>query len=362
MASSHTERASRFDTIRGMTTKTHDLPASSRTSRREDVGTILFSLWMVVGLMVDAHKHVTDPELETFWTPWHGLFYSGFLAVGAWLFVVTRRRYSEGGRFLDAAPVGYRKALIGVAIFAAGGVGDAVWHETFGVETSLDALLSPTHIVLFVGMLLIVSTPLRAAWLDWTAPRDPRLRDFGPALASLAFSTALVAFFFEYAWILAMDWVPRQVYDPNRDELFFGFGVIGIMVTTIILFGPAVVVMRRWRLPVGSITVLLLAVNAFIAVAFDADFSGIAPSLAAGLAADGMLHQGVEARVIAFATPAIMWLVYFFGVGQLESGLGWPPELWGGSTFFAALAVLAMHVGLDAASRIDHAETIHDNV
>ena len=45
------------------------------------------------------------------------------------------------------------------------------WHTILGVETGLDALLSPTHLLLFIGMAAILTTPVRAAWLD---PRPRR--------------------------------------------------------------------------------------------------------------------------------------------------------------------------------------------
>ncbi len=57
---------------------------------------------------------------------------------------------------------GYGLSLLGVSIFALGGVSDMIWHMLFGIEVNVDALLSPTHLLLAVGMALIVSGPLRA--------------------------------------------------------------------------------------------------------------------------------------------------------------------------------------------------------
>ncbi len=269
---------------------------------------------------------------------------------------------TPGRRFWDVAPLAHRGALAGIALFAAGGLGDALWHEVFGVETSLDALLSPTHLLLFIGMLLIVSTPLRAAWMDRSDTPAPSFAEFSPALASLTFSTALVAFFFEYAWVLAQAWVPRQFYFPNGadGELFAAFGVIGIMVTTLISMPPMLLVVRRWRPPFGAFVVLFVAVNLFIAVAFDEDLTGLLPAALAGLVADVLYATRVDRRVPALLVPAVLWSAYFAVVGQMEGGLRWPPEIWGGAVFFASLATLAMQLGLDAAAGLATPATDED--
>ena len=86
-------------------------------------------------------------------------------------------------------PAGCGLAAIGIGVFAVGGIGDGIWPTIFGVESSLDALLSPTHLLLLVGMAAVLTAPLRAAWHEptqhrgWTellafpppTPADPEL-------------------------------------------------------------------------------------------------------------------------------------------------------------------------------------------
>ena len=145
------------------------------------------SIWWMGGLFVDAWAHSNVPQLETFFTPWHAVLYSGFLAVAATLVIKTIRNWklaapgdmasgappslvtciSNTGRglsFLESVPAGYELSLLGVGIFAVSGVGDLTWHLLFGIERSVDALLSPTHLGLALGVGLALSGPLRAAW------------------------------------------------------------------------------------------------------------------------------------------------------------------------------------------------------
>ena len=136
----------------------------------------------MIGLFVDGWAHNNLDQIETFFTPWHALFYSGFTATALWIASLVARQRSAGRTWREAIPRGYGGAVVGVIVFGIGGVGDWLWHTIFGIEVSIDALLSPTHLVLLTGMLLIFSGPLRSAWADPVEPKG--LRSFmAPLLA-----------------------------------------------------------------------------------------------------------------------------------------------------------------------------------
>lgn len=322
-----------------------------RATRREDLITMVLAGWTIVGLFVDAYYHSTDPSLESFWTPWHAIFYSGFLATAAWLTTVLFRYRSAQGLF-DEVPLGYRAALVGIGLFAVGGAGDAVWHEVLGVETSLDALLSPTHILLWLGLLAITSTPLRAAWRDPDGSDDATVRSFLPVLASLTIVVALVAFFFEYAWVLADDGFPRSLYDATTDEgqVIAAYGVMGIIVTTGILMTPLLLASRRWTLPFGTATTVFVLTNFLITIGFDEDAVGMIPALAAGLVFDSLVRLDAHRYLLSAAPAVVLWLGYMISAARVGP-IAWPPEIWGGATFFAALAALSVTVGADLIDR-----------
>ncbi len=118
-------------------------------------------VWLVGGLYLDGWAHHHE-ALDSFFTPWHAVFYSGFLVVASVLVVSFVRNRTRGYSWREAMQPGYGLSLLGVSIFALGGVSDMIWHMLFGIEVNVDALLSPTHLLLAVGMALIVSGPLRA--------------------------------------------------------------------------------------------------------------------------------------------------------------------------------------------------------
>ena len=240
----------------------------------------------MIGLFVDGWAHNNLDQIETFFTPWHALFYSGFTATALWIAWLVARQRPPAGPGARRSRRGYGGAVAGVIVFGIGGVGDWLWHTIFGIEVSIDALLSPTHLVLLTGMLLIFSGPLRSAWADPVEPEG--LRSFLAPLLAATLSASLLTFFFMYASGLNTD-MPGMLYFPETDFNWewVALGVISILWTTLLLVGPMVFLMRRWTPPFGSFTLMFGVVGVLMAsiFAFEAPLD-IVPPLVAGLAAD----------------------------------------------------------------------------
>lgn len=314
-----------------------------RASWRVDAVTMLLGTWLLVGLVVDGWAHNNLPALETFFTPWHALFYSGFVATAAWVLATAAQARQPQRSGLAAFPAGYGLAAVGVVVFAVGGAGDMTWHSIFGIEQDVEALFSPTHLLLFVGMALILSTPLRAAWSDPAEPATPDYRRFLPVLASATLISVLVAFAFMY-WAAFIQTIGASSYDPHLLD-----GVASVLATNLILLAPLLLLARRWRLPFGTATtiygstgVLMGAVDAYRLPAM------VSAAVLAGLAVDGLLRLlGPLARrpqrfwAAGALVPLVTWSVYF-AVVAVTAGIGWSAELWTGTIAWACLLGLAL--------------------
>ena len=136
---------------------------STRTDGRRDLYTELLGLWLVLAVFLDGWAHINLPSLETFFTPWHAALYSGMLATAAWTAVVIWRNRTPGQPLLQAIPPGYRGTAAGVILFGTAGGLDLLWHELLGIEVSLDALVSPTHLLLGFSLFLILGTAVRSS-------------------------------------------------------------------------------------------------------------------------------------------------------------------------------------------------------
>jgi hypothetical protein len=305
---------------------------------------MLLGTWLLVGLVIDGWAHTNLQGLETFFTPWHAVFYSGFVATACWVLSTATRERRHGGPVLEAAPAGYGLAVVGVLVFAAGGAGDLTWHTIFGIEQDVEALFSPTHLLLFAGMTLILSTPLRAAWTDRASPPAPGYRQFLPVLASVALVTVLVAFAFLY-WAAFTQTI--GVVDYDNDQLLNE--VASVLATNLILLAPLLLLTRRWRPPFGTATTLYGAVAVLIG-AVDAFHhpATMEAGVLAGLLVDVLLRllAPSAARPRRFwaagaAVPLVTWTTYFAAVAT-TSPIGWSPELWTGTIAWSALLGLAL--------------------
>lgn len=330
-----------------------------RTPRRDGL-TIVLGLWMIAAVFADgwAHLNVASTR-ESFFTPSHAALYSGFLATAGWLaWPLIEGRGDLHRRLARLAP-GYGLGLVGALLFGLGGVLDLVWHAGFGIEVSLEALLSPTHLLLLTGGLLVLTTPIRSTWRDLSSPST--IRGLAPTLIATGLSMAVVAFFLAYAWGV-LDPLPTLPVDPVAlDEAAAGHlaaerllatGLLARLVTTVLLISPLLLLARRWDVPVGSTTVLYALVGVPMAVLLgDALLEPVAPTaamLAAGVLTDGAVAwlrpgpgrpQG--ARRLGLLAPIILWGTNL-GALAVAPGITWSPELWSGTVVMTALLGLGL--------------------
>jgi hypothetical protein len=329
-------------TLSDTATARRTAPARPRASRATDVVMLVLATWLVGGAFVDAWAHANLAELETFFTPWHAVLYSGYAACAAWISWQVVRAQDRGGRGLAGVPVAYGLGLVGLAVFALGGAGDLLWHEVFGIETDIDALLSPTHLVLFGGTLLIVSIPLRSAWARPDGRDAGSLAAFLVPQLSLALVTAVVSFFFMYFSAFASD-APAQ----GDDGLIVG--IAEALVTNLILVGALLFLLKRWQPPFGAVTILFGVVALLMTVIFAfTTVVTVIPALLGGLAADVLirrLHPSVDRpaalQVVATAVPFVLWVAYY-ATFAVQGRLSWVPEIYSGLVVFNSLAGFAL--------------------
>lgn len=333
----------------------HSRPRSGRphvtagTSGRRDAATVLIGAWLIVGLFSDGWAHHNVPELEGFFTPWHGLLYAGLGLAGAWFFWLGR---AGGTRWWRGLPSGYGWGAVGLGVFAAGGLADMGWHLAFGVEAGVDALLSPSHLVLLLGGLLILSSPVRSRW----GATDTQSL---VAMTALTLVTALAAFFLLYvsefvanAPTVTFRRLPEGHPRHAASELPATAGVGGFLLTTALLIVPMVLVWRRARAPRGQL-LLLVAVTAWLSAAVldlaETAVVGAAGATLGALVGEALVawtesrepppHLRVPALAVAAATP--VWVGHIAALAWVV-GLTWPVELWSGVVVLSALAAAAL--------------------
>lgn len=350
-------------------TQAYVAPATvPRATLRCDGAVALACSGLISGLYLDGWAHVHHPDLETFFTPWHGILYSGFLLVALTLVapVLLARRHAVSWR--TAIPVGYGLGLIGVALFAFGGLGDLSWHIVFGIEADTEALLSPPHLLLATGVGLMVSTPLRSAWVRNDAPR--RWASWLPPLLSISLLLALMGFFTSYAHPFTATAASRHSLRPDAMHTTVELAMASILVQSMISSGSLLVLIRRWggRWPFGSLTILTTLTLAPLTLMYDRFLStGPLPlsmaAVLAGLVSDGLLRllrptttRPRTMRTFASAAPVTLIASYLAAIG-MTVGFQWSLHLILGAGVLAGMAgMFVSYLVVPPAAPTDRAE------
>ncbi len=278
--------------------------------------------------------------------------------------VLATRRRRRGWAWTRALPIGYSWAAAGVLVFGVGGVGDMLWHMTFGVEVGIDALLSPTHLVLLTGGALVLTAALRSGWARPITHGRPSLRAELPAVVSLGLVTSLAAFFLLYTSVFGQPAasapyvrIPEGAPGHQASEQPVVVGLTGYLITTVLLVVPVLLAERVGRRPrgllmvvVGMVAWLSAAVHGFSAYGLVAATLATAAAVIGELATDIIDRAGLPASMrmpaVGATLPLLLWTAQLAGVALIDE-LRWPPELWSGAVVLSALvgAVLGLLVG-----------------
>lgn len=319
------------------------LPGKAQAAALQPIGGLAFDwtmiivcCWFTAGVFTDGWAHTHIPQLETFFTPWHAVLYSGYLSVALFLLISLYRNHARGYAWSEALPPGYGLALLGVGIFAISGLGDMTWHILFGIEQNIEALFSPTHLGLACGNILCVAAPIRAAWRrPATEPRS--WIALLPACISLAFVFSIFTFFTEYAH----PFVELPGVFPFHSSNVAA-GMASILLQGALLSGVVLLLARRFSLPFGAFT-LLFTINITLMSILGNHYQLVPMAVLAGLVVD-LLYWYLKPsttrvdrlRLFAFAVPVIFYLCYFLGLALLR-GVQWTLDLWLGSVFTAGI-------------------------
>lgn len=308
--------------------------------------TMLLGLWLIVGVFIDGWAHENlDATLETFFTPWHAILYSGYIASASWLgWLIYRNRKKGHVGLMNALPNGYGLGFIGAIIFAIGGVLDALWHIVLGIEVGIEALYSPTHLLLFLGGTLIVISPFRALWRELGV--SPQLKELILALLSMATGTSVTAFFAMNFWAFN-SFNPLSKFDDITDmhlkrliiEQSHINGIAGILITNMILLVPMIWMARRWVMPFGSYTLLLSLPMSLMSI-LSGNFFMIMIGIISGFIADLIYKVWHVKPTIAYKNHTIFTIVpfclfglYFLVLQLASSGIVWSSEFWGDRSY-----------------------------
>jgi hypothetical protein len=319
----------------------------------------IVGLWLAAGFLLDswAHLHIA---IETFFTPYHATFYGAMVAGTIILAVFARRNFLLGYTGWDMLPAAYQTALWGVPVFFLGGIGDLIWHTFFGIEDRVEAVTSPTHLIIGAGVLLVVGAPIRSALQQRT--KLTTLRSQLPLLFAMATWLEFIHLGTAYAFDpgAARMYAPPDgfAYSPdyftNTTFVLFktGSGVAICILQSLILMGVTVWMVARFALRPGALVIFFVAGNCMLAAALTNDTQLLATYLAmsvvAGVVGDAFIARfhPTPARALAFGAFGALvsgsYYATYFLYTAITGGIWWSWALTLGAIVWTTLCGLAM--------------------
>lgn len=366
-------------------------------------GGVRFDAWAVallfvfqIGGYVDGWAHNHFDTIESFFTPWHAILYGGFALSALYLVVPAWRNHRAGYDWAHSLPRGYFVSLLGVGLFAVAGFCDMIWHILLGVEANIDAFMSPPHIALFTGTLLMLSGPVRSI----VSRRDPDRRSWalnGPLIIAMSCYLLGLSFILQ-PWLSVGTADASATFGPNSPRwtqrvreietvsklptlspgatdvgglhaesgttiaqataksenskilpyYLQRMGVAAIIIHSALLMGIVLYLVKLGRVPPGAFTlVIFLAVlgqSLMRELSLPSGFMWpqVVVGLIGGVIAD-LLYAWWRPRAdrpralyaFAFCVPAIFYLVYFAALLWFGGDLWWSSHMVFGSMLYA---------------------------
>jgi hypothetical protein len=127
------------------------------------------------------------------------------------------------------------------------------------------------------------------------------------------------------------------------------YGLLGLLLHNLLFVAPVLLLLQRWRTPLGTFTVLAGSVALLLATQTELGLVGlVGAAVLGGAAADvavSLLRPSPQRRwaasAVAMIAPAVYWSAHF-ALLRAGYGVGWEPQLLLGSVVWASLSGLTL--------------------
>ena len=197
-------------------------PVPIKNSKHRNL--MIFSMsWFLIGTWIDASAHsYLNGDLESFFTPWHAVLYSGYA------FSVLSTMYIKNSIKDYRIDIG----VLGAVIFGIGGGLDLLWHTFLGIEQGVEPLVSPSHLMLFLGAFLML------AYVFASRPNKETLDT--PAVITVGAAFSLITFItqFLHPYLNVGEFFWYGIEELAAGSLFFQALLASMIFVFIIRFKP----------------------------------------------------------------------------------------------------------------------------
>jgi hypothetical protein len=269
---------------------------------------------------------------------------AAWLATTIYLGAVSLVAWRRDGRLETAVPEGYGPTVAGLMVFLVGILISGWWTYAVGQAVGVPAIFRLPNLLQIAGASLIVIGPLRAS-----AARGELLA--GPtAVASAALLLAAVTFFTQFDHPYIDQYAARgfvlKISEPSLNPLFSFrdeiLGALGLMMQVAVVTGVIMWTLRQCRLPVSSITAILLVTTLLTATQLG-NYSMLIVGLIVGVLSDVALWLArpradriLSLHLFAGFMGLLLSGVYLVYIGR-DPGTWWPADMTYGAVVSCAL-------------------------
>jgi TolB protein len=126
--------------------------------------TLLLAAWILGGALLAVFALFNGLATDVGMSPYHLLFFSGILALGALCLFLVVRAVGAGRPWHRAFPRDYGSLGLGALLLVAWPIVDIGWREGVGInEQGIEGPLAPSRLLIPIGLTLVAIGPLRAA-------------------------------------------------------------------------------------------------------------------------------------------------------------------------------------------------------
>ncbi|MGB1250727.1 MAG: hypothetical protein ACPG8W_08965 [Candidatus Promineifilaceae bacterium] len=228
---------------------------------------VMLSLLLTIGILMDVWSHIEFGPDQSIFNEYHLLFYGSMTAIMVLLGGLLLNNLRDGYPLAMALPQGYGLGFLAVLLFGLSGVIDLSGHAMFGFESDIEALTSPTHLLLFINWFLILFAPVQAARARAHATGQfatlrqslPKLLAYGCMMACI--NIPLMNFF-------PMGSSPYMLQEmrPASDYYGLSLGISGTLLQTMITVAFILWLVREFRMPRGGFTVAFGFYGLFVTI------------------------------------------------------------------------------------------------
>lgn len=302
---------------------------------------VILSFLFAAAAYFDAWTYVNTTTGKSLLEPWQdAALHLSWLLLTSYLVAVMAVNVRRGLPVTRSLPPGYGWSFIGCVGFSAMALLDRWAQIVIGSETGLSALLSPARVGEIIAGGLMVTGPLRAAW---------RRQDEQAGLAAIIAAALLlstITFVTQFAHPFRDPWAAGS--GPTREAIFWvaeDLGVAGLVLQGMAFAATFLLLIRRFRIRLGSLTLICL-INGVLVAPLKGHWDMLLVAAVTGVVADASyawLKPGAanpaRLRGFAFLVPAT-FAATFFVVIAFAQGTWWSAHVWSGAILVTGLGGL----------------------